>query len=218
MKNESCPCSKVTPCSTNCSCSNKLMSGGCARCCSYGSAEQQLNAAVKLANIIDNSQMPTYKFALREDLKNNKEFLPSKGESFASGWDVKAAINNKLVVSAYEYIKIPLGFRAFCPKGWWLELKPRSSSFVKKHLHALYGTIDETFEGEMIFAAQYIPSFDEIAPQKLIINFGDALGQLIPIKRQEMVIEEINNEEYNNLCKERNAERGAGGFGSTDKK
>jgi dUTPase len=33
-----------------------------------------------------------------------------------------------------------------------------------------------------------------------------------------MRIEEIDNTEYDRLCKERNAKRGAGGFGSSDKK
>lgn len=164
------------------------------------------------------SELPIYKFALREDLKNNPEFLPTKGESLASGWDVHIAFENEiktLIVKPFEYIKIPLGFRAFCPSGWWFELKPRSSSFVKKSLHALYGTIDQTFEGQAIFAAQYIP---KNAFEQLTLTHGEAIGQIIPIKRQEMIIENISNEEYDALCKDRNSSRGAGGFGSTDKK
>lgn len=120
----------------------------------------------------------------------------------------------RVVICSGEYVKIPLGFRVFCPPGWWLELRPRSSTFAKKNLHALYGVIDEDFEGQMIFAAQFIP---EVAGGLtcLTIQEGEAIGQIVPIRRQEMKIERVSNEEYENFCKERNTTRGAGGFGST---
>jgi dUTPase len=185
---------------------------------------------------------PIYKFAVREGL--GKEFLPTRAEPKASGWDVRADLQEPLVLKPFQHARIPLGFRAFCPEGFWLELKPRSSTFAKKFLHSLYGTIDETYEGMMIFACQYIPDLDldlwqhradtynldptiygtlknvltaKLCPT-LTISHGDAIGQLIPIKRQEMEVEEASNEEYDELCKIRNAERGAGGFGSTENK
>lgn len=172
--------------------------------------------------------IPIYKFALREDLKDQPTFLPTRAETKASGWDVRAAIIEPLIVKPFEYVKVPLGFRAFCPEGWWLELKPRSSTFAKKNLHALYGTIDETYEGEMIFAAQWIPRESRILDNdclyshqlkdnELIIKPGESIGQLLPILRQEMTVEGISNEDYDILCAARNAQRGAGGFGSTSK-
>lgn len=170
--------------------------------------------------------IPTYKFALREDLKDDKRFLPTRAEPDATGWDVRAAMHDKnaLTVFSGQYVKIPLGIRSFCPPGWWYELKPRSSSFAKKGLHALYGTIDQNFENELIFAAQYLPGMTqsdgkvEFYTNKLVIEFGEAIGQIIPVKRQEMLVEEVSNEEYDNLCKVRNGVRGIGGFGSTDRK
>lgn len=44
-----CPCSLVTPCRPSCSCGNSVLSGGCDRCASYGSFDQQLAAARRLA-------------------------------------------------------------------------------------------------------------------------------------------------------------------------
>lgn len=169
---------------------------------------------------------PKYSFALREDIKNDKRFLPTRAEPKASGWDVRAAMPDKapLIIKPFQHVKIPLGLRAFCPDGWWYEIKPRSSTFAKKNLHALYGTIDETYEGELVFACQYIPEFSlgeawifNMLPSNLTINFGDAIGQIIPIKRQEMEVVESSNEEYDNSCKTRAGARGAGGFGSTGK-
>lgn len=169
---------------------------------------------------------PNFRFALRDDIKDDKRFLPTRSEPKASGYDVKAAFTNKmpLIIKPFEYFKIPLGFRAFCPAGWWLELRPRSSTFSKKNIQSLYGVIDEGFEGQMLFAGQYIPTLniyrdidkvDTYFPE-LTINYGDAIGQLIPIRRQEMNIGEMSNEQYDQACKERNGIRGIGGFGSTD--
>ena len=67
----------------------------------------------------------------------------------------------------------------------------------------------------MCFAATRIVNPNDLTD--LVINWGDALGQLIPVKRQEMIVEGISNEEYDQLCKERGHSRGANGFGSTSK-
>lgn len=175
---------------------------------------------------------PIFKFALVDGL--SEQWLPTRAEPLSSGWDVRVALPDgqaELIVKPMDYIKISLGFRAFCPEGWWLELKPRSSTFAKKHLHALYGTIDETYEGTMVFAAQYLTSkyikflrsesneeefIEKIFPDLTLIH-GEAIGQLIPIKRKEMIVESISNKEYDNLCKQRDAVRKDGGFGSTSK-
>lgn len=180
------------------------------------------------------SQIPVYKFALREDIKEDKRFLPTRGEPKASGWDVRAAMPDRkpLVVNPFELVKIPLGVRGFCPDGWWYEIRPRSSSFTKKNLHALYGVVDETYEGELVFAARYIvpPTTTEVftnvmgrtnvrdvSAAPLVIDFGDAIAQIIPVRREEMTVLEISNGEYNGDCINRSAARGAGGFGSTGK-
>lgn len=170
--------------------------------------------------IIQAQEIPTYRFALRGDLKDQKQFLPTRGEPLATGWDVRAAFPNESEVHFHPFMKylIPLGFRAFCPPGWWFQLKPRSSTFGKKSIHSLYGTIDETYEGELLFACQYIPENSLTDhPDNLTIKFGDAVAQIVPVRRQEMIVEEATNEEYNSFCKERSAQRGAGGFGSTTK-
>lgn len=48
-----CPCHFTDPCKPNCTCHNPFLSGGCSRCCTYGSKEQQKNHAKVLAKIID---------------------------------------------------------------------------------------------------------------------------------------------------------------------
>ena len=158
---------------------------------------------------------PKFKFALREDLVgSNISFLPMCGTNMSTGWDVKAAFEGgkNLTLRAGEYVKIPLGFRVLCPDGWWMELRPRSSSFAKKYLHCLYGVIDCDYEGMCCLAAKYSPphGFDSLE-----IKFGEAIGQIIPVKRKVMEVEEISNEDYDAACAARAGTRGAGAFGST---
>lgn len=190
-------------------------------------------------------EIPTYHFTLMPGITDT-QYFPTQATPKATGWDVRSS--ETMTIQPGQYVKIPLGVRGFCPEGWWYEIKPRSSTFVKKNLHALYGTIDEDYEGQLVFAAQYIPELTiikdminsfKIKPThsflsefiksakehiakypslNLQINAGDAVAQIIPIKRQMMTVAQNTNEELDLLYKERGDARGAGGFGSTDKK
>jgi dUTP pyrophosphatase len=152
-------------------------------------------------------EVPVFKFALAEGLDNS--FLPTKGEQLSSGFDVSARID--ITLKPGDYFKIPLGFRSFCPDGWYYQLHPRSSSFTKKYMHNLIGIIDESWEGETLFAGQYLPNDYDV----LYIKYGDKIGQIIPCKRYEVIFTEISNKEIDDLFNKRNASRKSGGFGST---
>lgn len=184
--------------------------------------------------------IPEYKFA---SVEVGTWFLPTKAEEKATGWDVRAYLphhSKNIIIKPFEYVKISLGIRAFCPEGWWFSLVPRSSTFAKKNLHALYGTIDENYEGVLQFSAQYIPDLPKIHSEiqydttfsgdrvisdfqvsidsaPLIVNHQDSIAQIIPVKFQDMNVVGISNEEYDNLCKARGGVRASGGFGSTDR-
>lgn len=152
-------------------------------------------------------EIPTYKFCLRSDLKNNKEFLPKKSEPDATGYDVRCA-DQDIVLENGKMFKISLGFKVLCPVGWWLQLNPRSSTFMKKELITLVGIIDQNYPGEVCLVGKY---FSE---KTQIIKFGDLIGQVVPVRLQEMNTEEVNDEEYENEMNARKSKR-TGGFGST---
>lgn len=166
---------------------------------------------------VKNQEEPVFKFALREDLKNELQFLPTRAEQLSTGYDVRAAQEDRkpIIIHPGHYAKITLGFRSFCPDGWWYHLHPRSSSFAKKYMHSLVGTVDESWEGITQLSFQYQPDQSQMI-KDLVINFGDPIGQIIPIKRINMKIVNISNQDYNNDCLNRNASRKDGGFGSTD--
>jgi dUTPase len=174
------------------------------------------------------SKFPNFKFAITQNVISAlpvelegktleaRDFLPTRNSKLDTGFDVRCAVPGGVEVCPTEYVKIPLGFRAFCPPGWWLKLVPRSSTFIKDNLHALYGTIDEGFENEMMFVGQFNPSERVIRNSDCIhIPFGKRIAQLVPVERVEMNVEEVSNEVYDTLCKERKGSRGIGGFGSS---
>lgn len=154
--------------------------------------------------------IPNYIFALREDLKLNKEFLPKQAEPDATGYDVRCASKEKVVLSNGQMFKIPLGFRVYCPDGWWLELNPRSSTFIKRELITLTGIIDQCFPGEVHIVGKFFSNEKEF----IEIEVGDLIGQLIPVKLQKMNVDETTNENIEELFKNRNSVR-KDGFGST---
>lgn len=144
---------------------------------------------------------PNFKFALREDLKTEKQFLPNRNKNISIGWDVLAAQPDRknIIIKPGEYFTVPLGFRCIPEEGWWYELHPRSSSFMEKKMHNLVGIIDKYYNKEVVFAGQYVPSSTDLKMNDLVIKFGESIGQIIPIRRIEMKVEEISNDEFEML-------------------
>ena len=66
----SCPCELFIPCSDVCSCAFPFRSGGCSRCCKYGSAEQKLASAKRLAEKLP----PPFDFESLKCIVCNHEF------------------------------------------------------------------------------------------------------------------------------------------------
>lgn len=157
-----------------------------------------------------------------------RDFLPSQQNASDAGWDVRCAENNTItlndgsVVKGYEltphcYFKMKLGFRMFAPPGWWLKLAPRSSTFTKLHINALYGVIDTGYSGEFLFSGVYIPdACTLISSQKIYIPFGARVAQVIPQRHYTQQVEMVSNEELEKMYSDRNETRGLGqGFGSS---
>lgn len=151
--------------------------------------------------------IPEFKFALLNG--KDSSFLPQRANDTDTGWDVKAA--QSITIKNHQTILIPLGIKVFAPSGWWLNLRPRSSTFAKKNLSCLYGVIDEGYENQLFLACQFLT----IDKDSVLIEEGERIGQLIPVQRQEMIVSEVSFEEFDNLCAMRKGTRGTGGFGST---
>lgn len=51
QESRGCPCTLTKPCMDVCSCANMVYSGGCLRCCRYGSEDQRKERAEIIANV-----------------------------------------------------------------------------------------------------------------------------------------------------------------------
>jgi dUTPase len=151
-------------------------------------------------------ETPIFQFCLADGA--TKEYLPKQGEDMATGYDVRAFIPHALVLNAGDKAIIPLGLRCFSPQGWWLALESRSSTFAKFDLLSLDGIIDTAYEGSIGFVCRYFPTPG--GSLTMTIAPGQRLGQLVPFRRQEMLVESISQEEFDFLCLTRGGTRGAG--------
>jgi deoxyuridine 5'-triphosphate nucleotidohydrolase len=147
----------------------------------------------------------------------DESFLPRKQNANDTGFDVRAVILDEagepssITLQPDQAVKIDLGVRVIAPPGWWLQLNPRSSTFAKLHLACLVGVVDNGYEGPMMLAGKYLPPSNEV----ITIKHGDRIGQLIPMRLEQMNARWVSEEEFDRLSSARNNTRGTGGFGSS---
>lgn len=179
--------------------------------------------------MILDTNTPPYHFAITTEIESRcpfllgdkqilaEDFLPTRTRPKDTGYDVRCAEPEGLELIPGSYFKMRLGFRVYAPEGWWLQLSPRSSTFMNYHVHALYGVIDETYENEMCFVGHYLPDASKLLPSaaSMKIAFGQRFAQLLPCPRWTMPVLRCSNEEIEQMYKKRNDSRGIGGYGSS---
>lgn len=137
--------------------------------------------------------------------ENDKIELPKYETSGAAGLDVRANITEPIVLGSLERTLVPTGLKIAIPEGYEVQVRPRSGLALKYGITLLNtpGTIDSDYRGElkMIIA--------NMSKDAYTINPGERIGQLVLNK-----VEQIQWEVVETLDE---TERGAGGFGHTGK-
>lgn len=137
--------------------------------------------------------------------ENDKIELPKYETSGAAGMDVRANITEPIVLGSLERTLVPTGLKIAIPEGYEVQVRPRSGLALKHGITLLNtpGTIDSDYRGElkMIIA--------NMSKDSYTINSGERIGQLVLNK-----VEQIEWEVVETLDE---TERGAGGFGHTGK-
>ena len=120
--------------------------------------------------------------------------------------DVAANIQNKVEILPGEKAIIPSGFSLSIPKGFEIQIRPRSGLAAKKGISVLNtpGTIDADYRGEIKVI------LINLSKEKFVVENGMRIAQMVvsPVIQAEL-------EEVKELPK---TSRGAGGFGSTGTK
>lgn len=107
------------------------------------------------------------------------------------------------VVMANETKIIPLGFAVEIPKGYEMQIRPRSGLATQGRA-TIFGTIDSDYRGE-VCAIMHNDS-----KEMFVIEKGDRICQL--------VISEVITANFNPVLLLNDTDRNTGGFGSTGKK
>ena len=141
------------------------------------------------------------KILVKKFYKNIK--LPSYKTSGASGMDVMAHINKKIIIYPKNTVTIPTGIALAIPRNYEIQIRPRSGLAAKKGISVLNtpGTIDSDYRGEIKII------LINLSKKKFIVKSGDRIAQMVlcPVATGKF-------KEVKNLPK---SVRGKRGFGST---
>ena len=129
--------------------------------------------------------------------------IPKYETPGSSGMDIAAHIENNIIINPGEKALIPTGFSMAVPKGFEVQIRPRSGLAVKKNITVLNtpGTIDADYRGEIKVI------LINLGKEKFIIENGERIAQMVVCP-----VVQANLEEVKELSE---THRGSGGFGST---
>ena len=131
--------------------------------------------------------------------------LPRYETPLSAGMDVRANLDEPVVLKRLARALIPTGLFVELPAGYEMQVRPRSGLAAKYGLTVLNapGTIDADYRGEVKVILANL-SADEFT-----INDGERIAQLVVAQHAQVEWEAA--EELSDTS------RGAGGFGSTGK-
>jgi dUTP pyrophosphatase len=139
-------------------------------------------------------------------INRSKHPLPAYETPQSAGMDLRADLEESVVLKPGERKLIPTGLYMALPPGYEAQIRPRSGLAIKHGITLLNtpGTIDADYRGEIKVILINLSDTD------FEINDGDRIAQ--------MVINKFEQAEWIPVAELDETSRGAGGFGSTGKK
>ncbi|OIR07046.1 deoxyuridine 5'-triphosphate nucleotidohydrolase [mine drainage metagenome] len=132
--------------------------------------------------------------------------LPEYATPGSSGMDIRAFLNEAVLLKPLQRELIPTGLFIELPVGYEAQIRPRSGLAIKQGITCLNspGTIDADYRGEIKVILINLSNED------VTIHSGDRIAQMVIQKTEQInwLPVEIINE----------TKRGDGGFGHTGKK
>lgn len=137
-------------------------------------------------------------------VNKSKYPLPSYARPGDSGMDVKANIDEPIVLGPLERVLIPTGLYVDLPERTEIQVRPRSGLTLKRGLTVLNspGSIDSGYTGEIGVI------MINLSNDSQIIEPGERVAQIVCAKVERMELEEIPE-----ITK--NTERGGSGYGQS---
>ena len=132
--------------------------------------------------------------------------LPQYETPQAAGLDLRADIQEPIIIESLQRVLVPTGLYTEIPEGYEIQVRPRSGLAAKYGVTVLNspGTIDADYRGEIKVIIV------NLSNDPYTLNPGERVAQAVFARCYHLEWEET--EQLNNSV------RGAGGFGSTGKK
>lgn len=139
-------------------------------------------------------------------VNKSKHDLPHYGTSAAAGVDLRANIEEPILLKPLQRALIKTGLFIELPIGYEAQVRPRSGLAYKNGITVLNtpGTIDADYRGEIGVILV------NLSDQEFLVQDGERIAQMVIAKHEQA--EWIQVEELSDTI------RGEGGFGSTGKK
>ena len=139
-------------------------------------------------------------------INKSKHPLPKYETEQSAGMDIRANLNEPIVLKPLQRCLVPTGLYIALPKGFEAQIRPRSGLAIKKGIGVLNspGTIDADYRGEICIILVYLSSEDFVEED------GERVAQMVIARHEQAEWQEVE------ILDE--TERGAGGFGHTGKK
>jgi dUTP pyrophosphatase len=129
--------------------------------------------------------------------------LPAYATEQSAGMDLRANINEPIVLKPMERRLIPTGLHIALPAGYEAQVRPRSGLALKKGITVLNspGTIDADYRGEVGVLLINLSNED------FVVNDGERIAQMVIARHEKADFIEVE------VLDE--TERGEGGYGHT---
>ena len=169
----------------------------------------EVNTAIKIESV----QLKGYSYFCISFINNMKvniintshHPLPAYETVASAGMDLRANLENSVLLKPLERTLIPTGLFIELPEGYEAQVRPRSGLAIKKGITVLNtpGTIDADYRGEIKVIIINLSSED------FVVEDGERSAQMIVSSHERVdweAVEELKP-----------SDRGAGGFGHTGK-
>lgn len=129
--------------------------------------------------------------------------LPAYATAQSAGMDLRASLDESVVLKPMERRLIPTGLHIALPEGFEAQVRPRSGLALKRGITVLNspGTIDADYRGEVMVL---LVNFSQ---EDFTVNDGERIAQMVIARYEqaEMEVVEVLDE----------TKRGTGGYGHT---
>jgi dUTP pyrophosphatase len=138
-------------------------------------------------------------------VNKSKHDTPAYATEASAGMDLRANLENAVVIKPMQRLLIATGLFIELPLGYEAQVRPRSGLAFKNGITVLNspGTIDADYRGEIKVILINLSSED------FLINDGERIAQLVIAKHEKAEWQVVETLEE--------TARGEGGFGSTGK-